>query len=128
MPKDRKSSFRTVKLLGKKAQELLENAKTRIKSAKKHESHAERFPEEEREVGEHVVFHFSLSSIAKGTFSILAVLFAVYLCYHLRDKLFLLLLAMFLSVVIDPAVSALERWKIPRGFAVFFVRQVRICY
>lgn len=121
MPKDKRPSFRSVKLFGKKAQELLENARSRIKSAKKPESHAERFPEEEREIGEHVIVHFSLSSVAKGAFSILAVLFAVYLCYHLRDKLFLLLLAMFLSVVIDPAVSALERWRIPRGFAVFFV-------
>lgn len=121
MSKDKSSSFHTVRLFGKKAQEFLEHARTRIKSAKKLPPHAMRFSEEGKEIGEHVDVHFSLSSVAKATFSILGVLFAVYLCYHLRDKLFLLLLAVFLAVVIDPAVSALERWRIPRGFAVFFV-------
>lgn len=68
--------------------------------------------------------HISVPSIVKATFSILAILVGAWLIYHLRDKLLLLLLAVFVAAVIDPSVQMMQRYYIPRGVAIllhFFV-------
>ena len=110
-----------MKLFGEKAQKLLSDAKSRIQSAKKSK---EKFSSSREEKGtslDALVVHLSIVSVVKASFAILGVVLFVYLSYHLRDTLFLLSFAMFLAVVIDPGVSFLERFGIPRGFSVFFV-------
>jgi predicted PurR-regulated permease PerM len=62
-----------------------------------------------------------MGSVAKATAAIIGIAALAALCYLLRDKILLFLLAVLLSVVIDPGVSFLERWRLPRGFAVLLV-------
>ncbi|HLD07970.1 MAG TPA: AI-2E family transporter [Candidatus Peribacterales bacterium] len=118
--------FVTIKLFGEKAQKLLANARSRIKSAKKSEDNSRQFPKDPRVDSEALTIDFSISGVVKAAFAILAVVLFVYLSYHLRDKLFLLFFAVFLAVVIDPSVSFLERMRIPRGFSIVLVYLVAL--
>ncbi len=121
MAQEKKLPFRTIHLFGKKAQKFLENARSRIKTAKKTGTKSVGYPDDAEVPGDELLVHLSVRSVVKSAFGILGVLVVVFLSYHLRDKLFLLFLAVFLSVVIDPGVSYLEKWSIPRGFAILLV-------
>src|SRR3989344_5369423 len=117
----KQSSFTSMRLFGEKAQKFLADAKSRIKSSKQSGQKYSRNHDHEAASLDSFMIHLSIGSVVKATFAILCVVFAVYLGYHLRDKLFLLFFAMFLAVVIDPGVSYLESFGMPRGFCVMLV-------
>jgi predicted PurR-regulated permease PerM len=118
--KKKQDSFQTFKLFGKQAQKLIDSARTRIQSKKKDQT-VQSAHSTSQKSDDGIFMHLSIMSVVKATFAIVAIAAAVFICYQIRDKLLILFLAVFLSVVIDPGVSFLERLRIPRGFAIFFV-------
>ena len=108
------NAFTSIRVIGKKAQRLLQRAKdsdqgTTKKAVKRpstHKSHDE------------VVMHISTQSVVRAAFGILAVAAGTLLVYILRDKILLLFLAAFVAAVIDPSVDKMERHGVPRGIAI----------
>lgn len=115
--KKSQSHFQTFRLFGKHAQKILETARERLQHAKQDENPPPPPPEDD----EKVVIYLAASSIVKAAVTVLGIVLLTYLCYVIRDKILLFLLGIFLAVVIDPGVSFLERWKLPRGFAILLV-------
>lgn len=113
-PSDAFSSFR---IIGKKAQRLFDKArKGMAQSPKESRAHAPKLPPSPKH--QEVIIHISTSSVVRALFTLLAVLFGVWLVIQLHDKLILLFIAAFIAVVMDPSVQALRRMHIPRGVAV----------
>ena len=114
--------FQTFRLFGKHAQKILDTARERMRSTRKSEEAAlqQSFSTSEMEEPNMMVT-LSLGGVVRATVAILVILTAGYLCYLLRDKILLLLLGIFIAVVIDPGVTFLESFRIPRGFAIFLV-------
>jgi predicted PurR-regulated permease PerM len=110
-----------MKIFGKKAQNLLDSARTRLKDSQRETKKRTVVDAEAEEMKDEILVHLSITSVVKAAFAILAIIAFVFLCYQLRDKLLILFLAIFLSVVIDPGVETLEKWGLPRGFAIFMV-------
>ena len=110
--KQHKASFTSLRIIGKKAQKLIEGArnpgdrKTNLRT---------KLPKKECD---EVMVHISSKSVAKAAFLILAIFAGTWVVIHIRDKLIILFLAMFVAAVIDPGVEALEKYGIPRGVAV----------
>jgi predicted PurR-regulated permease PerM len=111
--KESKASFTSLRIIGKKAQRIIEGARKNDGSAK---SSQPRLPK--RGDCEEVIMHISGKSVLKAAFMILAVFTGAWLVIQVRDKLIILFLAMFIAAVIDPGVEMLERVGIPRGLAV----------
>lgn len=111
--KQSKASFTSLRIIGKKAQRIIEGARKNDGSSK---SSQPRLPR--RGDCEEVVMHISGKSVLKAAFMILAVFTGAWLVIQVRDKLIILFLAMFIAAVIDPGVEMLERVGIPRGLAV----------
>ena len=120
-PKKKQSSFRTMKIFGKKAQKLLDSARTRLKDSQRETKKKAVVKAEAEEMQDEILVHLSITTVVKAAFAILGIIAFVFLCYQLRDKILILFLAIFLSVVIDPGVETLEKWGLPRGFAIFMV-------
>jgi predicted PurR-regulated permease PerM len=118
------SHFQTFRLFGKHAQKILETARGRLQTARQSEEVQRALPPEEGE--EKVIVHLAVSSIVKAAVAILGIVLFTYLCYAIRDKILLLLLAILLAVVIDPGVTFLERMRLPRGFAILLVYLVTL--
>lgn len=111
--KKKQDAFTSIRVIGKRAQQLLQRAKgeaTTSKTAKVKKPESKKHDE--------IVTHVSLVSIIKASFGILAIVAGAWLVYHLRDKIILLLLSIFLAAVIDPSVDALERHGVPRGVGI----------
>ncbi len=105
-------SFTSLRILGEKAQKLLSQSmkkETPPHSPEPPPSH-DRAPEVEVDI--------SVSSVAKATLVILGVALGVVLLYILKDKLVLVLLAIFVAAVIDPGVGMLRRYGIPRPLGI----------
>lgn len=112
--KEPAAHFKSLRVIGKKAQRLLEKAKQRnddepLKKTK--------LPARKKDYQE-VVAHIPVMSVTKATFTILGIILGALILYSIRDKLVLILLAMFLAAVIDPGVQAMERMGLPRGLGV----------
>ena len=115
MPKKKvqQNAFTSIRVIGKKAQKLLQRTKEdEEKTAKK------TIQKPESKKYEEMAVHISLQSIVKGTFGILAIAMGTWAIYHLRHKILLLLLAVFVAAVIDPSVEKMEQHGIPRGLAI----------
>lgn len=114
MPKKKEQNpFTSIRVIGKKAQRLLQrNLPEETTKAKKVISKPESKKYDE------VVMHISLQSVVKAAFGILAVVLGVLAVYHLRHKILLLLLAVFIAAVIDPSVEKMQQYGIPRGIAI----------
>jgi len=71
---------------------------------------------EEEKVGAKVI------SVSTGTIlRVLAIIIAVYVLYLIRDILGLFLVAVFISVLVDPLADKLQRAGLPRGLAVALI-------
>lgn len=120
---ERKTPFQTFQLFGKRAQKILEVARERLQRAK--ESAGEERDVHRASPAEVVdgplTVHIGVGSLVRAAAVVLGIILTLYLCYLLRDKILLVLLATFLAVVIDPGVTFIERWGIPRGFAILLV-------
>ena len=112
--KKSQNAFTSIRVIGKKAQRILQKAKgtdsTSGKKSVKRPAAAKRHDE--------VVMHISVQSVVRATFGILAIAAGTVIVYHLRDKLLLLFLATFVAAVIDPSVDKMERHGFPRGIAI----------
>lgn len=114
MPKKKEqNAFTSIRVIGKKAQRLLQRSKSSQQEEKKK---TVRKPESKKH--EEAYIHVSTQSIVKGAFGILAIILGAWAIYHLRHKILLLLLAIFLAAVIDPSVEKMEQYGIPRGLAI----------
>jgi predicted PurR-regulated permease PerM len=119
--KDQNPGFKSIKIFGKKAHELIDSAKTHFKPSKKAKEDFSTTPIKEKETKDEILMHVSISSIVKATFAIVGVALLFYFLYLVRDKVLILLLAIFLAVIIDPGVNFFERRKIPRGLSIVMV-------
>lgn len=115
MTAKKQNAFTSMRVIGKKAQRILEKAK----KAKNTESPKKpvRLSSSEKKSDE-VIMHISASSVARGAFTILAIVAGTWLLYHLRDKFILLLLAVFVAAVVDPSVGKMEQHGFPRAIAI----------
>ena len=113
-PKDSSQAFTSLRIIGRKAQKLFAKAKQGgIREQKRTSTPLPAAPEQEE-----ILVHLSIQSAVKATFAIVAIVVGVFLTYFLRDKLILLFLAVFVSIVLDPGVHAMKRIGIPRGIAI----------
>jgi predicted PurR-regulated permease PerM len=111
-------SFTSLRIIGKKAQNLLQKAaEIRRKSAAEG---TEVMPEPSSKEAELTV-RFSLLSVAEATLMIILVLAAVWVAMILRETIILLLLGFFVAAVTDPGVRALERMGFPRGIGILLL-------
>ncbi len=110
-PKQPKQAFTSLRIIGKKAQRLLARAKQPREKEKA-------MPLPQPKDNEEILVHLSVASVVKSTFVILAIAFGVLLVYFLRDKLIILVLAVFLAAIIDPGVQSMSRGGVPRGLAI----------
>lgn len=122
-PKKPQGSFTSLRIIGEKAQKLLQRARD-LQAQKKPDAEPPVLPEEPQH--EQMIVHVSVGSIAKATLTIIAILASAALIVFLRDKLVLLILAMFLATIMDPAVELLTRRGIPRSVAVLLYYVVTI--
>lgn len=108
-----KASFTSLRIIGKKAQRIIEGARRQEDNLLRTKT---RLPK--KGDCEEIVVHISSKSILKAAFVILAVITGTWMVIQVRDKLIILFLAMFVAAVIDPGVEALQKIGFPRGLAV----------
>ncbi len=112
-PKKPSTAFTSLRIVGKKAQRIIERARRSHKPA---QGRSVAIPRKNQE--EEITVHLSVRSAIQAAFSILLIALGVFAIYHLRDKIILLLLGVFIAAVIDPGVSILERHGFHRGIAI----------
>jgi len=111
--KNHLGAFTSIRIIGEKAHRLLQAAQRTAPESRT------RTPLPEPEEHAEFVVHLSLRSVVRMTFAILAIAAGAWLIFHLRDKILLLVLAVFLAAVIDPSVQWMQqRLHIPRGLAI----------
>lgn len=108
------NAFTSIRVIGKKAQRLLQRAKGPDQETKKQSVTRPMTPKAHNEM----IMHISVQSVVRATFGILAVAAGTWAVYHLRDKILLLALATFIAAVIDPSVGKMEQHGMPRGIAI----------
>lgn len=112
-----KETFRSFRILGRKAQELLKKTTTdRRKREKNVGKEASLLPDAGHEP--QVKVALSVSSVAKATLVVVGIIVGAWMLFILRDKLILLFLGFFVAAIIDPGVAQLERWNVPRGLGI----------
>ncbi|MBU0767029.1 AI-2E family transporter [Patescibacteria group bacterium] len=111
--KKSKTAFTSLRIVGEKAQKIIERAR-KNSNVKKGKSV---LPPSSTE-HDAIMVHISVQSAVKAAFSILLIAIGVFAVYHIRDKLILLFLGVFIAAVIDPGVEKLQSMGMPRGIAV----------
>lgn len=111
--KNQHVAFESIRVIGKKAQDMIGRARNAISAD---ESHGTKLPSKKKRPL--TVVHLSTKSVTQATFAIIGILIAIWLLFHLRHRIMLLLLSVFVATVIDPGVQAMKRWGIPRGIAI----------
>jgi predicted PurR-regulated permease PerM len=114
-----RGGFRTIRLLGEKAQQILARARGKIEEQK---DAIPPFtttpyvpPREPQPIS------IAMGSLVKAALAIIGVLLLLMVFYRLRGVVMLVALSIFIATVIDPGVSFLERMHVPRGLAVLIV-------
>ncbi|MSR87279.1 AI-2E family transporter [Candidatus Peribacteria bacterium] len=110
-----KNSFTSFRIIGEKAQKLLAKARG-LQKRDWIASEPQRQPEGEALPG--VEVHLSIGNVVQATFAILAIAAGVILVWLLQDKIVLLVLSVFVSIIIDPGVQFLRRLGVPRGLGI----------
>lgn len=109
-------SFTSLRILGRRAQDLLLKAKTMREKAERKPEAAPKLPSVEE--CPPVRIQLSLRSVMQAACTILAVALGTWILFVIHDKLLLILLAFFLAAIIDPGVRWMEAHRVPRGLAV----------
>lgn len=114
------AAFESIRVIGKKAQELMHRAKEEREQRKHAMEHMEDLPPPPVSGDEkHTVsVKLSIKSVVQASFAILAIVAGAWLTLQLADVLILLGLAIFVAIIIDPGVRYLERLNLPRGVAI----------
>ncbi len=108
-------AFTSLQILSSKAQGLLKKAR-KISAENMNNGKSAKLPAQCK--CDSVLVHLSAKSALRAAFTVLAVIAGTWLVLHLRDKILLLLLGIFIAVVIDPGVAKLQRLRVPRGIAI----------
>lgn len=113
MSPKKRSPFTSIRIIGKKAQSMLQKARanTNAKTVKK-------TPLPKAKNLDEVLMHISVRSVVQVGLILVAIYLAFWLLFALRQKIILLLLAGFVATLIDPGVRKLESFKIPRAVAI----------
>ena len=111
--KKQPSSFTSLRIIGRKAQQILQSARD---TGKENRSSKTQLPK--RTEHEEIIMHLSVKSVVKAAFGILAILVGVWLVTQLSDKIIILCLAMFVAAITDPGVQSLEKLGVPRPLGV----------
>jgi len=111
--KKNQTAFTSLRIVGQKAQKFIERARQSALGAHSKDVSLPAKPKQED-----VVVHLSIRSAVQAALSVLVIIVSAYGIYHLRDKIILLFLGVFVAAVIDPGVCRLEQFKVPRGIAV----------
>lgn len=114
--KNEQKAFTSIRIMSKKAQKVLKNVKKSV--TKDEPEHKAKVPARKSEMQE-IKVHLSIKSAAKAMVAILLVFLGMWILFHLRHKILLMLLATFVAVLVDPGVQKLERIGLPRGVAIF---------
>lgn len=113
-------SFTSFRVLGKKAQALIQRASSELKKRRAKNAPASDVPD--RANGDDgdamLTVRFSPFSVLQSTLVVVAVALGLWLFVWLKDVIILLLLGFFVAAIIDPGVRAMERWGVPRGIGV----------
>lgn len=104
------SPFQSIRILGKKAQALLQAAQQQPEAKRRARSSAA--------APEPVVLWIPTKNALILSLTVLGVGAATWLVMVLSDKLILLFLSLFLASIIDPGVRSLERMGVPRGVGI----------
>ncbi len=108
-------AFTSLQILSSKAQGLLKKAR-KISAENTANGKTAKLPPQCK--CDSVLVHLSAKSALRAAFTVLAVFAGTWLLLHLRDKILLLLLGIFIAMVIDPGVAKLESMRVPRGLAI----------
>lgn len=113
-------SFTSFRVLGKKAQDLIQRASSELQKRRKKDDRLDDAADglAQAETPAVLTVRFSPLSILQSTLVIVAVALALALVVLLRDVIILLLLGFFVAAIIDPGVRMMERWGVPRGIGV----------
>lgn len=117
--KQPKDSFTSMQILSARAQSLWAKAKEKMhtpESQRNNKAHS--IPEEKRDT---VYLDVSTATVVKATTVCVLVLLSAAILFLIRDKLLLVFLAFFISIVMDWNVRWLERWGVPRAVAVLLL-------
>lgn len=114
-PRKKASGFTSIRLIGKRAQNLLQKARSELQRSHQ-EPEQVAFPEAVQ--SDEVLVHLSLSSVIRSAFAILAIVAGTWLTIQLIDVIILVLLAFFVAAIIDPGVRMFERLGVPRGIGI----------
>lgn len=113
--KDQPSAFTSIRIISKKAQNMLTKAK---QSLAEEASGSGLAPAIHKKPMQEVKVDLSLRSVVRAAFAIMAIAVGFWLLLQLRHKILLLLLAGFVATVVDPGVTKLRRIGVPRGLAI----------
>ncbi len=108
-------AFTSLQILSSKAQGLLQKAR-KIAAENNTNGKGSNLPPQCK--CDSVLVHLSAKSALRAAFTVLAVCAGTWMLLHLRDKILLLLLGIFVAMVIDPGVAKLQRMRVPRGIAI----------
>lgn len=115
--------FTSLRIIGKKAQSLLQKAA----DIRKQQSHSAVTETNNPHIGEaDLTVRFSLLNIAQATLTVVLAAAGVLVVVVLRETIILLLLGFFLAAVTDPGVRWLERMGFPRGIAILLLYLVAL--
>lgn len=117
--KQQEDGFTSFRVLGKKAQELIQRASSELQKRRKKEFQSEPVSRgAQSEEPATLTVWFSPWSILQSTLVVVAVALGLTLVVWLRDVIILMLLGFFLAAIIDPGVRRMERWGVPRGIGI----------
>ncbi|MDB4978399.1 MAG: hypothetical protein JWM56_585 [Candidatus Peribacteria bacterium] len=74
-----------------------------------------------------VIAYLSIGNIVKVALAIAVVYYGFQMLFILKDKLVLMILAIFVATIMDPGVEALKRMGIPRGLGVLLHYLIAVC-
>ncbi|MBU0458287.1 AI-2E family transporter [Patescibacteria group bacterium] len=113
-PKKQQKAFTSLRIVGRKAQKIIERAKNSSTTSRRRKS----FNIPAKQETDEIIVHLSVRSTVQAAFAILLICVSAFAIYHLRDKLILLFLGVFVAAVIDPGVDKLQHFGIPRGIGI----------
>lgn len=114
-------SFKSIQILSGKAHSLWSRAKRRIQKSQNAERDDSIYIPAPRETHERIEVEIAQGSVLKTTLSVIAVFLAVWALFALRGSLLIIIVAFFISTVIDSGVSFLERLGLPRSLSVLLM-------
>ncbi len=119
-PKHR-DSFKSFQIISDRAQKLWTKARIRVQESQSAKRRLPPGPSSPETPKETLVIEVAPKTVAFSTITILLVLVGAWALWSLHDTLLVLVLAFFLSIVIDSSVRFFERMRIPRSIAVILV-------